>query len=72
MRIRIMIIAGLYSLSGARKKGRTAFEELAWQAHKGSHKRYPDGVPEKVQAYLKRELALVEKLDYAPFFLTVF
>ena len=62
----------VYSLSGSRKKGRTAFEELAWQAHKGSHKRYPDGVPEKVQAYLKRELALVEKLDYAPFFLTVF
>ena len=58
----------VYSLSGSRKKGRTAFEELAWQTHKGSHKRYPDGVPEKVQAYLKRELALVEKLDYAPFF----
>ncbi|MEK9573248.1 MAG: error-prone DNA polymerase [Alphaproteobacteria bacterium] len=61
-----------YRLSAPKKQQRSAFEELAYQTEKGSHKRYPDGVPDKVQAYLKRELALVKKLNYAPFFLTVF
>ena len=60
------------AISEGRRTGRTAFEELAWQTEKGSHKRYPDGVPEKVKAYLERELVLVKKLNYAPFFLTVF
>ncbi|MBL6604588.1 MAG: error-prone DNA polymerase [Alphaproteobacteria bacterium] len=59
-------------VSGGKRRGRTAFEELAWQTEKGSHKRYPDGVPEKVKAFIERELALVKKLNYAPFFLTVF
>ena len=58
--------------SGRGQKNRTAFEELAWQTQKGSHKRYPDGVPDKVKTYLEKELALVKKLNYAPFFLTVF
>ena len=29
-------------------------------------------MPDKVVAYLAKEMALIEKLDYAPFFLTVF
>ena len=33
--------------------------------------RYPDGVPEKVEALLRQELALIEKLDYARYFLTI-
>jgi error-prone DNA polymerase len=36
---------------------------LAW--------RYPDGVPERVAAQVRHELALIEKLAYAPYFLTV-
>ena len=33
--------------------------------------RYPDGVPEKVEHLLKAELALIRKLDYARYFLTI-
>ncbi len=37
----------------------------------GAASRYPEGVPEDVQATLRHELALIGKLDYAPYFLTV-
>ncbi|QEL22470.1 error-prone DNA polymerase [Bosea sp. F3-2] len=33
--------------------------------------RYPDGVPEKVQGLLTKELALIETLEYARYFLTI-
>ncbi len=46
----------------------TALEALSWA---GARKRYPEGVPEKVETSLKRELAIVAKLKYAPYFLTV-
>jgi error-prone DNA polymerase len=42
--------------------------KLTWE---GAERRYPEGVPENVVASLKHELALIEKLDYAPYFLTV-
>jgi len=38
---------------------------------KGLRWRYPGGVPIKVRALVEKELALVAKLDYAPYFLTV-
>jgi len=38
-------------------------EGLAW--------RYPDGAPDKIVATVRRELALVGKLGFAPYFLTV-
>jgi error-prone DNA polymerase len=37
----------------------------------GLARRFPGGVPEKVQALVEHELALITELDYAPFFLTV-
>ena len=43
-------------------------EKLAWQ---GAEWRYPKGVPQKVGDAINRELALIEKLNYAPYFLTV-
>ena len=43
-------------------------ETLAWQ---GAARRYPEGIPSKVRAVLEHELALIGKLDYAPYFLTV-
>jgi error-prone DNA polymerase len=43
-------------------------EQLTWD---GAARRYPDGVPENVQKILAQELALIEKLNYAPYFLTV-
>ena len=53
-------------------KGRSAIDELDFQTWRGAAERYPDGVPEIVQGYLRKELMLVRKLSYAPFFLTVF
>ncbi|MGK2741381.1 error-prone DNA polymerase [Tepidicaulis sp. LMO-SS28] len=43
-------------------------EDLTWE---GAAARYPAGVPEKVTGLLQTELALIAKLDYAPYFLTV-
>nr|WP_252393847.1 error-prone DNA polymerase [Candidatus Rhodoblastus alkanivorans] len=34
-------------------------------------KRYPQGAPQKVRDLLNQELALIKKLDYAPYFLTI-
>lgn len=51
---------------------RTPMQELAFHVKQGSRQRYPDGVPDKVANYIEKEMALIAKLDYAPFFLTVF
>ena len=45
-----------------------ALEKLTWE---GAAERYPEGVPETVAASLKHELQLIERLQYAPYFLTV-
>jgi len=45
-----------------------ALEKLTWE---GAAERYPEGVPDKVRGNLQHELALIEQLDYAPYFLTV-
>ncbi len=44
-------------------------EELTWA---GAKSRYPGGVGETVRAQLEHELALIEELQYAPYFLTVY
>ena len=46
-------------------------EELTRLAWEGAGNRYPDGVPDKVAAQIRHELALIAELDYAPYFLTV-
>ncbi len=43
-------------------------ETLTWD---GARSRFPDGTPEKVVDTLRRELALIEQLSYAHYFLTV-
>ncbi|MBZ9992782.1 error-prone DNA polymerase [Mesorhizobium sp. BH1-1-4] len=45
-----------------------ALEKLTWQ---GADAHYPEGLPDSVVASLRHELRLIEKLDYAPYFLTV-
>ncbi|HKJ75328.1 MAG TPA: error-prone DNA polymerase, partial [Alphaproteobacteria bacterium] len=50
------------------KTSQAHLEDLTWA---GAKKRYPAGVPEKVTKALKKELALIGKLRYAPYFLTV-
>ena len=42
--------------------------ELAWQ---GAGERFSDGVPNKVRDLIGHELQLIERLDYARYFLTV-
>ncbi len=53
------------------RDGRTPQQELAHLTELGARERYPRGVPEKVAAALRHELALIETLGYAPYFLTV-
>src|SRR5580693_5703651 len=43
-------------------------EQLTWE---GAAWRYPEGLPDEVRATLEHELRLIEKLHYAPYFLTV-
>ncbi len=43
-------------------------EKLAWE---GAASRYPQGIPDKVKNNIRKELALIAKLNYAPYFLTV-
>jgi len=43
-------------------------EALSWE---GARWRFPDGLPDAVEATLKKELVLIEELNYAPYFLTV-
>ena len=43
-------------------------EKLTWQ---GATQRYPEGVPDNVAMQLRHELGLIERLQYAPYFLTV-
>jgi error-prone DNA polymerase len=43
-------------------------ERLTWL---GAQTRFPDGIPPKVHSQIEHELQLVEKLNYAAYFLTV-
>lgn len=45
-----------------------ALTKLTWE---GAATRYPEGLPDKVRGNLEHELRLIEKLEYAPYFLTV-
>jgi DNA-directed DNA polymerase III PolC len=51
--------------------GEAPQERLERLAFKGLKWRYPEGPPEKVINMIKHELALIGKLGYAPYFLTV-
>jgi error-prone DNA polymerase len=53
------------------EEGRTPQQQLEHLAWQGAAERYPDGIPDKVRATIEHELALIEKLAYAPYFLTV-
>jgi len=50
------------------KTPQSHLEDLAWA---GARRHYPTGVPDTVAANIRRELALIAELDYAPYFLTV-
>jgi error-prone DNA polymerase len=42
--------------------------QLAWQ---GAAEKFPSGIPDKIRARIEHELALIEQLDFARYFLTV-
>ncbi len=46
-----------------------SLEKFTWE---GVRDRYPEGVPDDVVKTLHHELDLIRKLDYAPYFLTVY
>jgi error-prone DNA polymerase len=43
-------------------------EKLTWE---GAARRYPEGLPDNVATHLRHELNLIERMKYAPYFLTV-
>lgn len=51
--------------------GKTPQETLVRLAWEGAKDHYPGGVPKQVKTLVGHELALVEELGYAPYFLTV-
>ena len=52
-------------------EGRSPQEHLEHLTWEGAKQRWPDGIPEKVQKQLNYELPLIERLDFARYFLTV-
>lgn len=52
-------------------QGTTPIEHLTRLTWDGARSFYPGGVPEKVERSLRHELALIEELGFAPYFLTV-
>jgi DNA-directed DNA polymerase III PolC len=52
-------------------QGETPATRLARLAEAGLHWRYPAGPPDKARAQMAHELALIGKLHYEPYFLTV-
>ncbi len=51
--------------------GETPQQALERQVQAGVPHRYPGGLPAEVARQLRHELALIESLEYAPYFLTV-
>ncbi|MCC6284915.1 MAG: error-prone DNA polymerase [Phycisphaerales bacterium] len=52
-------------------EGATPIGHLRDLVRLGAGSRYPGGVPQKVHDSLEHELALIDELNYAPYFLTV-
>jgi error-prone DNA polymerase len=51
--------------------GLTAQERLEKLSWDGAARRYPNGLPDDVATQMRHELNLIERLQYAPYFLTV-
>jgi len=51
--------------------GTTPQSRLAQLAWEGAAERFPDGAPDKIRKQIEHELALIEQLDFARYFLTV-
>ena len=51
--------------------GRTPQEQLAYLTWKGAEDHWPGDIPNKVRKQIDKELAIIAKLDFARYFLTV-
>ena len=51
--------------------GQDPMDRLKSLTEAGLQKRYPDYVPLDIQRMVQKELSLIKRMDYAPFFLTV-
>ncbi|PWE28390.1 error-prone DNA polymerase [Maritimibacter sp. 55A14] len=60
-----------YEYPSEARDGETPQARLARLAGDGLARRYPDGPPARVRAQMAHELALIGRLGYAPYFLTV-
>ena len=60
-----------YEYPSENAPGESAAQRLARLAEAGLRWRYPEGVPERAAAQMAHELALIAKLRYEPYFLTV-
>ncbi len=52
--------------------GETAQQTLTRLTWEGEARRYPHGAPPAIRATIKKELTLIQKLGYTPYFLTVY
>ena len=52
--------------------GETPASYLRKETWIGAHRRYPQGIPAKVQEQVEHELALIAEMAYEPYFLTVY
>ena len=52
--------------------GETLASHLRRMTYEGATRRFPDGMPIKVQNQIEHELALIHELAYEPYFLTVY
>jgi error-prone DNA polymerase len=57
-----------YPIEESEVSSQQRLTRLTWE---GAVRRYPDGLPDKVQAAIEHELKLIDELAYAPYFLTV-
>ncbi|MBL9050801.1 MAG: error-prone DNA polymerase [Tabrizicola sp.] len=60
-----------YEYPSENAPGESAAQRLTRLAEAGLDWRYPEGAPDRVQAQMAHELALIAKLRYEPYFLTV-
>jgi error-prone DNA polymerase len=60
-----------YEYPDEMSEGETPQARLKRLAHEGVKRRYPNGASERVHQLMQKELALIDELKYAPYFLTV-
>ncbi|MFM0139216.1 error-prone DNA polymerase [Caballeronia grimmiae] len=53
-------------------EGTTPTAYLRQETYIGAHRRFPQGIPHKVQTQIEHELSLIAELRYEPYFLTVY